>query len=77
MPTSCVHRVMNTRIWMLIAFALLALLVIGTINVFLVIDSSSHSASDTLLPFVITMGPVWAVAIYAAQIVLRSPARGR
>lgn len=63
---------MNARIGLLMAFALL---VFGTINVFLVIDADSHSASDTLRPFVITMLPVWAVAIYAARIVLRSQPR--
>ena len=51
------------------------MLAIGTVNVFLVLDAESHSASDTLRPFVITMLPVWAVAIYAARIVLRSTSR--
>jgi hypothetical protein len=53
-----------------IAFIVLA---IGTVNVFLVIDGSSHSASDTLRPFLLTMVPVWAVALYAARLALRSP----
>ena len=48
------------------------MLVLGTANVFLVIDAGSHSASDTLRPFLLTMLPVWAVALYAARIVLRS-----
>lgn len=60
----------RTRLSLVLAFALL---VFGTINVFLIIDGSSHSVSDTLRPFLITMVPVWAVAIYAARIVLRSP----
>lgn len=63
---------MSSRIGLLIAFALL---VLGTVNVFLIIDGSSHSVSDTLLPLVVTMAPVWAVAIYAATIVLRSQPR--
>jgi hypothetical protein len=46
-------------------------LAIGTVNVFLVIDSTSHSVSDTLRPFLLTMVPVWTVALYAARIVLR------
>lgn len=63
---------MSARVGLVLAFALL---VFGTINVFLIIDSNSHSVSDTLRPFLITMVPVWAVAIYAARIVLRSPSR--
>jgi predicted membrane protein len=31
----------------------------------------SHSNSDTIRPFVITMGPVWALAIAAAAVLLR------
>ena len=49
-----------------------ALLSFGTVNFFLIIDGSSHSVSDTLRPFLLTMVPLWAVAIYAARIVLRS-----
>jgi len=48
-----------------------ALLIVGTVLVFRAFDLHSHSASDTLRPFVITMGPVWAVAIAAARTVLR------
>ena len=48
-----------------------ALLVFGTINVFVVLDSNSHSASDTLRPFLLTMVPLWIVALWAARIVLR------
>ena len=50
-----------------------ALLIFGTVNVFMIIDGSSHSVSDTLRPFLLTMVPVWAVAVYAARIVLRTP----
>ena len=49
------------------------LLVIGTVMVFMVFDRDSHSASDTIRPFVITMTPVWAVAIAAAIVLLRRP----
>jgi hypothetical protein len=40
-------------------------LAFGTVLVFLTIDSRSHSVSDTVRPFVITMGPVWLVAVLA------------
>jgi len=50
----------------------LALLLYGTVLVFLAFDRQSHSASDTLRPFVITMGPVWIVAVAAAMVLLRS-----
>lgn len=47
------------------------LLVAGTVMVFETFDRQSHSASDTIRPFLITMAPVWAVAIAAALLVLR------
>jgi len=49
------------------------LLVIGTVMVFMAFDRDSHSASDTIRPFVITMAPVWVVAVAAAIVVLRPP----
>ena len=49
----------------------LALLLIGTVMVFMAFDRDSNSASDTIRPFVITMAPVWAVAIAAAIVLLR------
>jgi len=52
-----------------------ALLLYGTVLVFLAFDRQSHSASDTLRPFVITMAPVWIVAIAAAMVLLRSRAK--
>jgi hypothetical protein len=58
----------GARIALLIVFGLLAY---GTLNVFLILDSQSHSASDTLRPFLLTMVPLWLVAIWAARIVLR------
>ena len=33
---------------------------------------TSHSASDTLRPFLLTMVPLWLVALWAARIVLRN-----
>ena len=53
----------------------LALLLYGTVLVFLAFDRQSHSASDTLRPFVITMAPVWIVAVAAAMVLLRSRER--
>jgi hypothetical protein len=47
------------------------LLLYGTVMVFQVFDRDSHSASDTLRPFLITMVPVWAVAVAGAMAVLR------
>jgi hypothetical protein len=49
----------------------LAVLLYGTIAVFEAFDRNSHSASDTIRPFVLTMGPVWALAIAAARVLLR------
>lgn len=48
------------------------LLVAGTVLVFLAFDRVSHSASDTIRPFVITVVPLWVVAIWAARILIRS-----
>ena len=60
---------MNTKL--AIAFLLaFASLIAGTVMVFLVIDRHSHSASDTLRPFVITMLPVWAIALAGAKVLL-------
>lgn len=50
-----------------------ALLMFGTVMVFMAFDRNSHSSSDTIRPFVITMAPVWAVAIASAIILLRAP----
>jgi hypothetical protein len=48
-----------------------AVLLFGTVLVFQAFDRDSHSASDTIRPFVITMAPVWAIAIWAAGVLLR------
>ncbi|HET9110586.1 MAG TPA: hypothetical protein VFN78_07165 [Ktedonobacterales bacterium] len=50
-----------------------ALLLVGTALVFEAFDRVSHSASDTLRPFLITMVPVWAIAVAGAWALLRSP----
>ncbi|HEV3462123.1 MAG TPA: hypothetical protein VG413_08770 [Candidatus Dormibacteraeota bacterium] len=51
----------------------LVLLLYGTVAVFLAFDRDSHSNSDTIRPFLITMAPVWAVAIAGAIVLLRPP----
>jgi len=50
----------------------LAILLFGTALVFEAFDRNSNSASDTIRPFVITMGPVWALTIWAVTVVLRN-----
>ena len=49
----------------------LGILAYGTVLVFLAFDRNSNSASDTIRPFVITMGPVWALAIWSGVSLLR------
>jgi hypothetical protein len=51
----------------------LAVLLFGTVLVFQAFDRNSNSASDTIRPFVITMGPVWALTTWAVTVVLRKP----
>jgi uncharacterized membrane protein HdeD (DUF308 family) len=51
------------------------LLLAGTVMVFMAFDRNSHSSSDTIRPFLITMAPVWAVAIASAIVLLRPPAK--
>jgi hypothetical protein len=53
----------------------LVLLLAGTVMVFQVFDRDSHSASDTIRPFLITMAPVWAVAIAGVTVLLRRPTK--
>ena len=59
---------------LIVAFAVL---LVGTALVFAAFDRVSHSASDTLRPFIITMAPVWLVAVAAALVLLRPPASSR
>jgi hypothetical protein len=58
----------GTVIWVAVAFVVL---LYGTVAVFEAFDRNSHSNSDTIRPFIITMGPVWALAIAAATVLLR------
>ena len=60
---------MNTKLWIGLLVAFISLTA-GTVMVFLAFDRHSHSASDTLRPFVITMLPVWAIAFAAAKALL-------
>jgi hypothetical protein len=48
------------------------LLLAGTVLVFRTFDRRSHSAGDTLRPFVLTTAPAWIVAIAASRTLLRS-----
>jgi hypothetical protein len=61
---------MRSSTWIALGIGLV-LLLWGTVMVFAAFDRDSHSASDTIRPFVITMAPVWAVAIAGAAAVLR------
>jgi hypothetical protein len=57
--------------------AAFAVLLVGSALVFAAFDRTSHSASDTLRPFLITMLPVWAVALAGAWALLRAPTPSR
>ena len=65
---------MQTKLRILL-FLAFASLIAGTVMVFLVLDRHSHSASDTLRPFVITMLPVWAIALAGAKALLGRQSR--
>jgi hypothetical protein len=59
----------GTVVWVVVAFVVL---LYGTVAVFEAFDRVSHSNSDTIRPFILTMGPVWALAIAAATVLLRN-----
>lgn len=59
---------------LIVAFAVL---LVGTVLVLEAFDRVSHSASDTLRPFIMTMAPVWLVAVAAGWVLLRAPAASR
>ena len=61
---------MRWRTWALLAVGFV-LLSYGTMLVFANFDRNSNSVSDTLRPFIITMAPVWAIAIAGAVVLLR------
>ena len=45
----------------------IVVLLTTTVLAFVVFDRASHSASDTLRPFLLTMIPLWALAVWAAR----------
>ena len=53
------------RIRIIVAIAAFLALFFGSVLVFQAFDRTSHSASDTLRPFIITMLPVWCIALIA------------
>jgi hypothetical protein len=55
----------------LLGLALVAL-VYGSVMVFVAFDRTSHSASDTLRPFLLTIAPAWIVAVAGVRAVLRA-----
>ena len=66
------RRLTSFQIGVRIALAVVFLALIwGTVDVFFILDSTSHSASDTLRPFFIAVGPLWLVPLWAARICLR------
>jgi hypothetical protein len=44
-----------------------AVLVLATIALFVLIDSGSHSASDTVRPFLLITVPLWLAVIWIAR----------
>ena len=42
-----------------------AVLSVASVVTFMVFDGRSHSASDTIRPFLITMGPAWLLLLVA------------
>lgn len=48
-------------------------LAVSTVAVFGFFDARSHSSSDTLRPFVLTMAPVWVAFWLACRFVLARP----
>jgi len=62
---------MNRRMNLVAVGVAFLVLAFGTVLVFQAFDRDSHSASDTIRPFLITMAPVWAIAIAAARVLLR------
>lgn len=61
---------MSWTVRILVALGFLVLMY-GTVAVFLAFDRVSHSNSDTLRPFIITMAPVWVIAIAGAVAISR------
>ncbi len=47
--------------------AILAVLAVGSVELFLTLDAHSHSASDTLRPFIIIALPAWLLGSFAVR----------
>lgn len=58
---------MSTRTLSVIRIVGLLALLAATVMVFLFYDHRSHSASDTLRPFLLTMTPVWVAALLVSN----------
>jgi hypothetical protein len=69
------NRRVSRWTWPAVCAVALAVLAYGTVLVFQAFDRDSHSASDTLRPFIITIGPVWLIAIAAALTLVRRTSR--
>jgi hypothetical protein len=68
------------RLQMIVLTAASLLLALGTVLVFVAFESHSHSASDTIRPFIITMAPIWAafgLVVWAAVRAGSGPRDGR
>jgi uncharacterized membrane protein len=63
---------MSRLAWQSVVVVGFLLLLFGTVLVFGAFDRQSHSASDTIRPFLITMTPVWIVFLAAALVLLRA-----
>ncbi len=48
-----------------------AVLCIASVVVFMFFDGRSHSTSDTIRPFLITMGPAWVLLVLAWRFTAR------
>ncbi len=59
---------MSDMVRRLVMGAGVVVLLTTTVLAFVFFDKGSHSASDTLRPFLLTMIPLWALAVWAARI---------
>ena len=57
-----------------VTVAIVTALAGGTVAAFVLFDRGSHSASDTLRPFVLTVGPAWVLGLAGARALARRSA---
>lgn len=57
----------------MVPIALLAVAAVATVIAFWMFDRNSHSVSDTIRPFLITMAPVWLIVAWAVHRLTHSP----